>query len=109
MGYLPGTRGLHHPCGLHSPRSPAREERVMAVETAVAMTAALPLAALSGATAFWLALVLASTIWVGVDAGKRDWSSDKFASGPTVWVIGMLFLWIIVLPVYLVKRGRVPL
>jgi hypothetical protein len=54
-------------------------------------------------------LVLASAVWVGVDASGRDWSGDRFANGATKWVIGVLLLWIMVFPVYLGRRGRAPL
>jgi hypothetical protein len=51
---------------------------------------------------------VASTIWVGVDAGRRDWSGDRFADTPTKWVLGMVLFWIIVFPVYLARRGNAP-
>jgi hypothetical protein len=58
----------------------------------------------------WLIVlaIVATTIWVGVDASGRDWSGDRFANSPTKWIIGMLLLWIIVFPVYLARRGRAP-
>jgi hypothetical protein len=37
-----------------------------------------------------LFIVLATTVWVGVDASGRDWSGDRFANSTTKWVIGML-------------------
>jgi heme/copper-type cytochrome/quinol oxidase subunit 2 len=52
-----------------------------------------------------LLLVLGTTVWVAVDANKRDWSQG---TSPTTWVIGMLLLWIVVFPVYLAKRGQAP-
>ena len=67
------------------------------------------MAAISPAAGFWLLLVLPTTIWVGVDASRRDWSRDKFATSTWQWVLGMLLLWIVALPVYLAKRGTAPL
>jgi Short C-terminal domain len=49
-----------------------------------------------------LLVVIASTVWVGIDAKKRD-------MGPWTWVAGCLLLWLVVLPVYLVRRRNVPL
>lgn len=73
------------------------------------MNLVLPLAAISPGAAFWLVVLVGSAIWVGTDASKRDWSNDRFASSPGLWVVGIVLLWIIVLPVYLVKRGKAPL
>jgi hypothetical protein len=56
-----------------------------------------------------LLLVVGSTVWLGVDASKRDWSENKFASSTGRWVIGSLGLWIVAFPVYLVHRRRAPL
>src|SRR4051812_19221764 len=50
-------------------------------------------------------LVIGTTIWVGIDAGNRDWSQEKRATRPAAWVIGCLFLWIVFFPYYLVKRS----
>lgn len=54
-------------------------------------------------------LVLASTAGVAVDASKRDWSSDTFADASWKWIVGMLLMWFVALPLYLVHRRRVPL
>jgi hypothetical protein len=54
--------------------------------------------------------IVGSVIWVGFDASKRDWS-DVRGSGGTgtgTWVVGCILLWIIVFPMYLVKRGNAP-
>lgn len=53
-----------------------------------------------------LLVVVGTTIWVGVDASKRDWSGG---SGTGTWVVGCILLWAIVFPVYLFKRGKAPL
>ena len=53
-----------------------------------------------------LLVVVGTTIWIGIDASKRDWGDG---SGTATWVIGCLLLWIVVFPMYLYKRGRVPL
>ena len=52
-----------------------------------------------------------SVIWVGVDASKRDWSVVRGSGGTSTvtWVVGCMLLWIIVFPMYLVKRGNAPL
>jgi hypothetical protein len=55
-----------------------------------------------------LLVVLATTIWVGVDASARDFSRSSFARSTALWVIGCLALWIVVFPIYLVQRGKVP-
>lgn len=62
----------------------------------------------------WL-LVIASAIWVGIDAGKIMPSKDKLITknksgsltAPTTplgWAIGCILLWIIFFPWYLSKR-----
>lgn len=56
-----------------------------------------------------LLVVVGTTIWIGTDASKRDWSDDSFANSTTKWVIGSVLLWIVVFPVYLARRNRVPL
>jgi hypothetical protein len=58
---------------------------------------------------FIVLVVVGSAIWVGVDAGARDWSDSKFAHAAWHWVAGTLLLWIVVFPVYLSQRGRVPM
>jgi hypothetical protein len=55
-----------------------------------------------------LLVVLGTTIWVGVDASSKDFSRSSFARSTVVWVIGCLALWILVFPIYLVQRGKVP-
>jgi hypothetical protein len=54
-------------------------------------------------------IVVGTTIWVGFDASKRDWTNDRFASKTAYWVLGSLLLWIIIFPVYLSHRAHVPL
>jgi Protein of unknown function (DUF2510) len=54
-------------------------------------------------------VVVGTSIWLGFDAANHDWSEDSFANKPWKWVVGALLLWIVVFPLYLVKRGRVPL
>jgi hypothetical protein len=58
-----------------------------------------------------LLIVVGTTIWVGVDASKRDWSAGggSGANSTAGWVIACLLLWILFFPMYLVKRGRAPL
>jgi hypothetical protein len=59
-----------------------------------------------GVTSAVILLMLGTTIWVGFDARSRDWSDSSFADQPWKWVVGCLLLWIVVFPVYLVKRGQ---
>jgi len=56
----------------------------------------------------FLVIIVATTVWVGVDASGRDWSNSSFADTTWKWVAGSLLLWIVVFPVYLVKRGAAP-
>jgi FtsH-binding integral membrane protein len=53
-----------------------------------------------------LIIVLLTTLWVGYDAEGRNWSSDGFANRPWKWIVGCLLLWIVVFPLYLMRRGR---
>ena len=53
-------------------------------------------------------IVLISTIWVGVDASGRDWTGNRVGDAAWKWPLGMLALWILVFPLYLVHRRRVP-
>lgn len=54
-------------------------------------------------------VVLGTTIWVGADASKRDWSNDRFAKSAAGWVLGSLLLWIVIFPLYLSRRSYAPL
>lgn len=57
-------------------------------------------------------VILATTIWLGFDARKRDWSESRSrwrARNTATWVIGSLLLWVVVFPIYLAQRRRVPL
>jgi hypothetical protein len=58
--------------------------------------------------AAFILLIVGTTVWVAVDASQRDWRNHSFADATWKWVLGMLLLWIVALPVYLVHRGRVP-
>jgi hypothetical protein len=62
------------------------------------------------AALFALAIV-GTTIWVGFDASKRDWSSVSGTGGNSTatWVVGCILIWIFVFPLYLAKRGKAPL
>jgi hypothetical protein len=55
-----------------------------------------------------LLLVAVSTVWVGVDSRGRRWPQGTLARSTAGWVFGCLVLWIVVLPMYLVQRGRAP-
>jgi hypothetical protein len=52
---------------------------------------------------------LATVVWVGLDARRRDWSGNRIGNKTWQWVVGALFVWIIVIPLYLYQRTRVPL
>lgn len=51
-----------------------------------------------------LLVVAGTTIWVGVDAPKRDWKPGS--TGTATWVVGCLLLWIIIFPAYLIQRSK---
>lgn len=56
-------------------------------------------------------IIIASTIWVGVDASKLGVKKGKLGGGVvdmsvTSWVICCFFLWLIAFPCYLVARGK---
>jgi predicted RNA-binding Zn-ribbon protein involved in translation (DUF1610 family) len=56
-----------------------------------------------------LSIIVATTVWVGIDASKRDWGNHSFANSVLPWILGSLFLWIVIFPLYLLRRRRVPL
>ena len=53
-----------------------------------------------------LLVVLGTTIWVGVDASRKDFARSSFARSTALWVFGCLARWIVVFPIYLVQRAR---
>lgn len=57
-----------------------------------------------------LLLIVASMVWVGYDAKKRDWTYKKHGSKTAAGqIIGVVLFWIIFFPVYLVQRRKAPL
>lgn len=60
-------------------------------------------------TLAWYAIALGSIVWIGFDASKRDFSDSRFANKTWQWVVGAIFLWLLVVPLYLVRRRRAPL
>jgi hypothetical protein len=60
-------------------------------------------------TALVLLVILATTLWLRIDASRRDWTGSSFARSVGVWVFGSLAMWIVIFPLYLVMRARVPL
>jgi hypothetical protein len=60
-------------------------------------------------TALVFLVIFATTLWLGVDASRRDWSSSTFARSAGVWVFGSLAMWIVIFPLYLLTRARAPL
>ncbi|MER8184600.1 hypothetical protein [Kitasatospora sp. NPDC094015] len=61
-----------------------------------------------------LVLLLASVLWVYQDASAHDdrGASVRFSagsvevSGPAVWAVGCLCLWVVFMPLYLVCRRQ---
>jgi hypothetical protein len=51
-------------------------------------------------------IVVGTAIWVGFDASQREWT-DGFSTA--AWVAGVLLLWIVIFPYYLVRRSKAPL
>jgi putative oligomerization/nucleic acid binding protein len=49
-------------------------------------------------------VVLGTTIWLGFDANKRDVGR----ASRVTWVLGALLFWVVVFPIYLIRRRRVP-
>jgi hypothetical protein len=60
-------------------------------------------------TGLILLIVIGSTIWVGVDASGRDFSQSGVARSTAGFVLGSLLLWLVVFPLYIAQRSRVPL
>jgi hypothetical protein len=58
--------------------------------------------------ALFLLTMLVTTVWVGIDASQRDWTNNSFARSAIVWVFGVVVMWLIVFPVYLVARNKAP-
>jgi hypothetical protein len=54
-------------------------------------------------------VALATAVWVGIDARQRDWTGNRIGNKTWQWIVGALLFWIIVLPLYLFQRRRVPL
>jgi hypothetical protein len=54
-------------------------------------------------------VVISAAIWVGFDAANRDWSGNRIGNKTWHWVLGTLLFFLLVLPLYLYQRGRVPL
>ena len=56
-------------------------------------------------------VVLVSSVWVLVDSHKNRIQTHGFAytvnTGCLAWFLGCLFLWIVVFPVYLVRRRKI--
>ena len=59
---------------------------------------------MTGAYVFAMLLGAAASVWVGIDASRRDWQGNEFADRPWKWVVGSLFLSSVVFPIYLFQR-----
>lgn len=47
-------------------------------------------------------------VWVYTDAKKRDWDGDRFANKPWKWALGVGTIWVIAMPLYLMRRRHRP-
>jgi len=57
-----------------------------------------------------IAIYFISVVWVALDARKRDWSQRKRGAKTAAGqVIGVVLLWVVFFPAYLIQRRRVPL
>ena len=54
-------------------------------------------------------LLLVAVVWVAYDSSRRDWRGVGFADASWKWVAGVLLLWFVAFPLYLVYRRRAPL
>ena len=52
---------------------------------------------------------LVAWVWLIFDARKRDWTGNRFANRTWHWIVGGFVLWLVVFPLYLFQRRRVPL
>jgi hypothetical protein len=52
---------------------------------------------------------LVGWIWLIFDAPKRDWTGNRIGNKTWQWIVGGFFFWLVVFPLYLVQRRRVPL
>lgn len=53
----------------------------------------------------WILLALVVAAYVYEDAKKRDLSNNKWAKTPGNWALGVFFLMIVFLPLYIMNRG----
>jgi hypothetical protein len=58
--------------------------------------------------AFFVLLLIITSVWVAVDAStiKRETGRQVAGSSAVGWMLGCIFLWIVVFPYYLIKRGN---
>jgi hypothetical protein len=54
------------------------------------------------------ALVTASSLWVAFDSNSRDWSGAKGPQTRTGQAVGVLLLWPVFFPLYVIQRRRRP-
>lgn len=59
-------------------------------------------------TLFVFAVSVFAAAWVWYDASTRDWSRSRVAKSAWQWALGTLLLWIVVLPLYVIKRRHAP-
>jgi hypothetical protein len=53
----------------------------------------------------WM-LVIASAIWVNMDAKGWKEAGAKVETSPTEWCVGVVLLWIVFFPMYLIRRSK---
>lgn len=56
-----------------------------------------------------VAVYVVTTVWVGFDARKRDWTATRGPKTVAGHVIGVAILWVVFFPIYLIARRRAPL
>jgi len=54
-------------------------------------------------------VALGTVIWLAFDARRFDWTGNRIGDRTWKWILGAFLLWIVVFPLYLFQRRRVPL
>ena len=61
---------------------------------------------LEAATILMLVVWPGTIIWVAIDANNRDWPTGSLFKSAGGWCLGLVLLWVIVFPTYLIQRGK---